>query len=441
MEAELTEFMERWSKGRERFSRLCEQTGISRKTGYKWLQRYRAQGWSGLEVRSRRPRSNARQVRPGMAQRVRKVREEHPQWGPKKIRALLLKTSGVVPAASTIGDILKRAGMVQPRGARRRSTVRFWPLGQTVAQRPNHVWTVDYKGPFRTGDGQRCDILTVRDAHSRYVVAAELIAKAGSRQTRQRFEQIFREHGQPELIRVDNGVPFGSAGPAGLSQLSVWWLRLGVGVEYTRPGKPQDNGGHERMHRDLKSAVASPPARNRQQQRQWLERWRRDFNDHRPHEALGMRTPGEVYRTSQRSYQWPRPAWAYPDHYERRLVSATGEIKWQSQSWFIGAAFAGQVVGLARVSAERFEVYFQDQLLGQLWEREPRRFEPRLRAKRPGLINCGSAQTGTPRQCSPLAPAKNSPAGSPACTAVSPFGRALTKAEKQEKKLSPMSSV
>jgi len=422
MEDELKQFIETWLERRRSFAQLCREAGVSRKTGYKWLLRYKAQGQSGLVGQSTRPHGNGRSISQEATRLIMALRKKHPVWGPKKLRALMVGRVRPLPAASTIGEVLSRAGLINKPTRGRSSTVRFWPLGITVSRRPNQVWTADFKGWFLTQNGSRCDGLTVCDAFTRYILAAELVPQQTFKHTQRVFSRLFACYGLPERIRVDNGPPFGSPGPAGLSQLSVWWLSLDIAVEFTRLAKPQDNGSHERMHRTLKVETATPPAWTWSQQRNRLRRWRHTYNKQRPNEALKMQVPAGIYRASARQLQDVKP-WRYPKHYHLRRVSTAGEIKWQCRPWFIGGAFANRYLGLVHASAEELEVYFQDQLLGKLYERQERRFEPRIRARRKPRGEQSGAN-GAPSAVQPRKPRREKAlTGSPACTAVSPCNR------------------
>ena len=238
------------------------------------------------------------------------------------------------------------------------------------------MWAADFKGWFRTRDGQRCDPLTISDLASRYVLAARLVAGVRGEYARPVFRQVFRRFGLPEVLRVDNGPPFGSRGVCGLSTLSAWWLQLGIQVEFLEPGHPEQNGAHERMHRTLKAETTRPPAATPRAQQGRFERWRHTFNWDRPHEALGMQRPAERYRRSARRYTEHPAPFAYPRHYELRRVKSTGVVRWRNQGWYLSAAFRGMTVGLTEVDEARWAVYFGELLLGYLDARTPGRLEP-----------------------------------------------------------------
>jgi transposase InsO family protein len=331
----------------------------------------------GLRELSRRPRASPSRIPEAVEALVVRERRRHGTWGPKKLQAVLVARDAVaaVPAASTIGNILKRHGLTRQTRGRR-------PVSQpdrrtrTEATRPNAVWAADFKGWFRTRDGQRCDPLTISDLFSRYVVACRIVAGPRSDQVRPAFRQVFRCYGLPEVLRVDNGSPFGSRGVCGLSRLSAWWLQLGIRVEFIEPGHPEQNGVHERMHRTLKEETARPPAATPPAQQARFDRWRHEFNRERPHEAIGMQRPAQRYRRSARRYtDHPAPP-QYPLHYEVRRVKRQGMIKWRNQLRYIGEALQGLTLGLIEVGDEGYAVYFGDLLLGYLDDTTPGGLRP-----------------------------------------------------------------
>jgi transposase InsO family protein len=275
-------------------SELARRRGISRKTALKWIERYEQEGWKGLEDRSRAPHHQAQGICAEMEQRILEFKARWPLWGAPKIHVKLQQYADC-PSESTVSNVLQRHGL--SRKLRRRR-----PLGATASQGPlgpcqeaNQVWCADFKGWFRTRDGQRCEPLTISDAHTRYLLCCQVIGTSTSLVTvGPIFEATFREYGLPEAIRTDNGPPFASNGLAGLTELSVWWLRLGIRVERIQPGQPQQNGRHERMHRTLKEATTQPPQRNLRLQQQAFEAFRQEYNHQRPHEALGQRPPASL---------------------------------------------------------------------------------------------------------------------------------------------------
>ena len=356
---------------------LCRQYGISRKTGYKWIRRYRADGFEGMRERSRRPLHCPHKTTQQWVDRIIQQRLKYPRWGPKKIRVLLEEQGWPepVPAASTIGNVLDRAGLVKPRKRRRRRKRSFQgPF--TQAQRPNHVWAVDYKGWFRTGDGQRCDPLTVSDLYSRYILGIKALPNQGYAAARDVFEHLFSHYGLPEAIRSDNGSPFASTGAAGLSRLSVWWILLGIKLELIAPGHPEQNGSHERMHLTLKQEACSPASANHRAQQRRFNKWRKEFNEQRPHEALQMKKPAQMYQCSHRAYPKSLMEPSYPPGYQLRRVRTSGEIKWCGRKRFIGEALKGVPVGVKRIDDSRSQVYFGSILLGDLHDADSRGLRP-----------------------------------------------------------------
>jgi putative transposase len=345
-------------------SGLCEEYGISRKTGYKWLSRYLEQGPAGLSDRSRAPHVTPWAISQAQAQAIMGVRREHPSWGPKKLRAKLQQRAPGQgwPAPSTMGELLRRAGLSQPRPRRRRSAPNPSPLSTAVTA--NEVWCIDFKGWFRTGDGARCDPLTVSDAFSRYLLCAQRVGRPGYADCRNQLERVFRDYGLPRAIRSDNGAPFASVGAGGLSRLSVWWVKLGIRPERIEPGKPQQNGRHERMHRTLKAECASPPAKSLAAQQRRFDEFRAEFNHLRPHEALGQTPPAQHYAPSPKAYPNRLADPHYPADFELRRVRSNGEIKWQGELVFIGAALSGEVIGLHETEHGDSELFFGPLPLG-----------------------------------------------------------------------------
>lgn len=301
-------------KQRQDFSALCRRFGVSRQSGYTWLHRFQRDGRPGLRDRSRRPRSSPKRLPVVWRQAIRKLRRRRKLWGPKKLQGLLRRQfpRRKLPAVRTIAKWLPRlcpAHVRRRRHTRHGPTVSVPPL--TVPTAPNHVWTADFKGDFRTGDGARCFPLTVRDLYSRLVFAVRVLPDTRQPAVRRVFVRLFQRHGLPRVIRVDNGPPFGSTGAQGLSAVSVWWRTLGIAVEFIRPGHPEENGAHEQMHRELKRATARPPAAHPAAQQRRSDRWRGDYNTVRPHEALAGRRPAELYQPRPRRYRGAQPV-RYP---------------------------------------------------------------------------------------------------------------------------------
>jgi transposase InsO family protein len=305
---------------------------------------------------------------------------KHPHWGPKKLWVLLRERypNSSLPAISTLGAILRRQGLVRPRRRRWRRQVTS-ASDLNAPQQPNEIWAVDFKGWFRTRDGRPCYPLTVSDLFSRYVLTIRALSQARYAETRTTFEKLFSLYGLPQRIRSDNGAPFASIGAGGLSRLSAWWVRLGIALELITPGHPEQNGSHERMHRTLKQeAVRSPAANCRAQQRRF-NRWRDEFNLTRPHEALAMQRPAQLYRASTRVYPTVVAHPVYPADYAIRRVRHCAAIKWQGRQRHIGEALVGQLVGLREVEPGCHEVYFGSVLLGCLYDQDPGGIRPAVR--------------------------------------------------------------
>ncbi len=345
---------------------LCRGYGISRKTGYKWLGRYLKEGAEGLTDRSRIPKCCPQAVGAEVEAAVVAARGAHPTWGPKKLRVFLEREhpGTAWPARSTMAEILKRHGLVVPRKRRRRTPPQEVPFGSCDG--PNAIWCADFKGWFRTGDGRRCDPLTVSDAYSRYLLRCQTLRKTTVGLVRPLMEAAFREYGLPGAIRTDNGPPFASRGVAGLSVLSVWWIKLGIVPERIEPGKPQQNGRHERMHLTLKAETASPPERSLRAQQRRFDVFRLEYNEVRPHEALEMDTPASWYAPSARGYPSRLADPAYPSGWSCRRVCDRGEFRWQVTKVFLGRALDGELVGLEPLGGRYWRVWFDRMALGVL---------------------------------------------------------------------------
>lgn len=353
------------------FSQLCERYGISRKTGYKWVARYKAAGIEGLEERSRMPHTMAGEIPYALCKAVIELRRHgRDPLGPKKIQALLSQRfpDQPVPSKSSIYNVLRREGMLEPKRCRRR--VQATPNRPSAATQPNELWSADFKGQFKMGNGRWCYPLTVMDHASRYLLGCEGLNGTRFIETRAVFERLFREYGLPERMRTDNGVPFATTAVAGLSKLSIWWIRLGILPERIEPGKPQQNGRHERMHRTLKRAVAQPPAANLATQQMQFDSFRTDYNEHRPHEGLGQRIPKSCYQTSIRAYPERLPELEYPGYFHIQKVSANGIAYWTGRRIYIGYLLAGERVGLEEVADGIWAVYFGPVRLGSFDERQ-----------------------------------------------------------------------
>ena len=342
------------------FRALCQQYGISTKTGYKWRERFWRKGLAGMEEESRRPKSHSKQLPEEEVCEIVRLKLAHLAWGPRKIRELYLRGHGEVASESTFKRVLERTSLTQKRRRRRAPEAGRLSSGRQAAAL-NEVWTVDFKGWWRKAE-QRCEPLTVRDEYSRYLLEVRAVEDARSETVRKSFEQIFERHGLPEAIRSDNGSPFASRqGVLGLSRLSAWWVVLGIDLERGRPGHPQDNAGHERMHKDISRELEAEGACDQAA----LDVWRQTFNYERPHEALRMRCPGEVYLASERKYEGTPEDLDYPKMCSRR-VSPKGLISLEGQPLFLSASLGGWSVGLKPIAEDLMEVWFGRLLLGQV---------------------------------------------------------------------------
>jgi len=360
-------FVAEYLEDESTMSALCRRYGISRKTGYKWVGRYEREGPGGLEDRSRAPHRHPNGIAEDVKGLIVEMRKKHEKWGPKKLRAKLAQKHpgrGHWPAHSSIGALLKREGMIPERALRNKAKPSPTPLTET--QRGNHVWCADFKGRFRTGDGRWCEPLTITDNHTRFLLRCDHVARTGLACVQPLFEAAFREFGLPELIRTDNGSPFASHGLGGLSKLSVWWIQLGITPEHIEPGKPQQNGRHERMHRTLAEETASPPAHNACAQQIRFDRFRQEYNYERPHEALDMQNPGALYAGSPRPYPDSIEDFEYDRWYLVRKVQSRGEIHVNGRRIFISEAFYGQRIALQEIEGDLCRIWFHDFELGLL---------------------------------------------------------------------------
>lgn len=371
-----------WLRNERTIVELAQRYSISRKTVYKWIDRYEEDAADGLVERSRAPHTHGRAMRPEIRTAVLAVRKSHPRWGPKKLRVILQERAPaeVWPAASSIGDLLRREGMSAPRRRTRYTVPLTQPLASAV--RPNEVWTADFKGWFRTGDGTRCDPLTIADACSRFVLCCRITRPSG-RGVRPWFERTFREYGLPRALRTDNGPPFATTGAGQLSQLAVWWLKLGIQLDRIDPGHPEQNGRHERFHLTLQEETTRPPAATAGQQQGRFDRMRRLFNTQRPHEALGQQPPARVYVPSPRPYPARLEEPWYDATHQVRRVKAMGQIKWRGEYVFVSEAVRGELVGVAETARGDWIVRFMHVELGRI-DRRTRQFTPAWHGRRIG---------------------------------------------------------
>jgi putative transposase len=357
-------FVADWLSGETSRTELCERYGISRKTGYKWMERYGEAGALGLVERSRAPREHGRATPEDLVEKILDLRRARPSWGPRKILAKLEQLHPELswPSHSTAHEHLKRAGLVAGRKTRRRTPP--YPGALAAATAPNDVWAVDHKGWIVLGDGSRCEPLTLSDTYSRFLLAASAGANTRSAQARPVMERAFMTYGLPRVIRSDNGQPFASSGVTGLSQLSVWWIKLGIHPERIPPGKPQQNGRLERLHRTLLEAM-QPPAKTRPAQARRLDAFRQDYNHERPHQALGQVPPASFYTPSPRPMPRRLPDPDYPASMTTRRVRPNGEIKLLGSSVHISSALAGEGVALEQIE-HGWRVWFYREPIGLL---------------------------------------------------------------------------
>jgi putative transposase len=359
------------------FAQLCRRFGIHRSKGYKWLRRYNEQGPAGLEDRKPVAHECPHRTPDEVVDRIVAMRKEYPYDGPRKLRVRLLKREPklALPAASTIGEILDRYGLIRPRRARLRVPPHPSPL--EPCPQPNDVWCVDFKGHFALGDKMRCHPLTISDGASRYLIKCEGLREPKEDPVRRHFDLAFREFGLPTRIRSDNGPPFATKAVGGLSRLSVWWIQLGILPERIEPGQPQQNGRHERMHRTLKEHTATPPHATMADQQRAFDRFRHDYNEERPHEALGQTPPAVHYEPSLRTMPDRPRAPEYGDGIVVRRLGNSGFFSWSGTMLRVGKLLASQPVGLKQTDDDEWELYYGPLLIGYLLKRDGKpRIEP-----------------------------------------------------------------
>jgi putative transposase len=350
-------------------SDLAAQHGVSRKTAYKWLKRYDEEGETGLHERPHAANEIANRTPKDVEEQIVELRKRYRTWGAKKLLVLLQKVLGPdrCPSRSTVADILKRYGLVNARPQRRREGHPGRPITEPAA--PNHIWGMDFKGQFLTSDGLYCYPFTVSDLYSRYLLCCDGYLRPTSAGVKSSLERLFREHGLPQALRSDNGPPFASTGIARLTRLAVWLLKLGIRRELILPGCPYQNGRHERMHRTLKFEATQPPARNLARQQPRLEAFRNEFNEVRPHEALGMKTPASVHTASPRPFPEQVPQPQYPASFEVRRVSRNGGIRWRGDWLPVGHSLVEEDVGFEQIADGLWDVYFASLRIGRFDER------------------------------------------------------------------------
>lgn len=339
-------------------------------TGDALLKRWAEEGAEGLKERSRAPKHSPQRISDEVAAVLIEAREAHPHWGPRKIVAWLQKRSPdlVLPAASTIGDLYARVGLVEPQ--KRQRTWRHPGRATQAGTAPNEVWSTDFKGQFRTRDGRQCYPLTVADAHTRFLLACDGLSSTAHLGALEVFERLFREYGLPRMIRSDNGGPFATKAIAGLSRLNVWWAQLGIVHDRIEPGHPEQNGSHERMHRTLKRETLWPPAADAREQQSRFDSFRGEFNLERPHEALGMATPGSLYVASARPMPERVEPPSYPGHCHVRRVRSNGIVYFRDREFFLSELLIGEDIALEEIADGVWSIYFYDLLLARLDERK-----------------------------------------------------------------------
>jgi putative transposase len=368
-------FVTDWQRDCWTMTELCADYQISRKTGYKWVDRFDTAGPLGLQDHPRRPAHSPWATDPALVETLVALRTRHPRWGARKLLAVAARHDGDAawPSRSTVCALLKARGLVPPR--RRRNPHAHVPSTLAPITAANQTWTTDFKGHFRTGDGAYCYPLTLRDGFSRFVLRCHALDGPTYEATRPQFARAFAEYGLPDGIRSDNGGPFAGTGLRRLSRLSVWWIRLGIRLERIALGHPEQNGSHEQFHSVLKAETARPPAANARAQQQRFTRFCAEYNDDRPHEALGDRVPASCYQPSPRSLPSRLPPLDYPAHWEIRRVSTIGQVSWGAHALFLSGALAGEEVAFEEVDDGLWTVHFAALALGR-YDVRHRRLQP-----------------------------------------------------------------
>ena len=360
------QFLSSYQQKEMSLSDLCREFGVSRPTGYRWINRYKEVGPEGLLDRNRKPHGCSHATSEATENAILALRSKHPSWGARKLKARLEKVQPHVnwPAASTFGNILHRAGLTNPKQKKRRTTPCSEPFSEVTA--PNQLWCMDFKGYFSTGDGTRCDPFTITDAHSRYLIRCQTVSRMDLSQVVAVCEAAMREYGMPARIRTDNGAPFAGTGLLGLSKLSLSWTKMGIVHERIQLGRPQQNGRHERMHRTLKEDTTKPPALTLRLQQKKFDRFRQIFNHERPHEGLNNETPASLYQRSSIMFPTVLTPFTYPRGFQTRRVNTSGDISWHKDRVFISQVFSFEDLGFEEMDEEIFRVYFREIELGEL---------------------------------------------------------------------------
>jgi putative transposase len=369
---EQVKFIGDWLKETYSFSDLCAKYGISRKTGYKLVNKFEKEGERAFESKSHARHTHPNKTSEETMARILALKCRYPKWGPQTLRTWMLRNEPSLPcpATSTIGEFLRKMQLVKPKRSRRHVPPHSEPLAG--CNEPNQIWSADFKGKFRMGDGHYCNPLTVSDNFSRYLLDCTGLERATLDETKKCFIRVFREYGLPNAIRTDNGPPFAGTGIGGLSQLSIWWLKLEILPERIALGCPQQNGRHERMHRTLKEATAKPASKNLAEQQKSFRKFMEEYNHQRPHQALGGQCPADVYSASHRGYPEKLSEIIYPHDMEIRMVKHNGEIKWAGKRFFLSQLLTGEPVGLESIADGVVIIYFGRLKLGKIDARDDR---------------------------------------------------------------------
>ena len=369
-------FIEAWLSGEFGKSELCRRFNVSRVTGYRWLERYKAEGPAGLEVRSSAAHEHPNATAAQLVAQIVELKQRHPTWGPLKLRMYAQRALPRLawPATSTFGEILKRHDLVVPRRRRARTASYGAPFESVRAA--NDVWSIDFKGQFALGDGRLCYPLTVSDNYSRYLLRCQALRGPCHAPVQAALHGLFCEYGLPRALRSDNGVPFASVAVGGLSRLAIWLIKLDVKPERIAPGCPQQNGRHERMHRTLKAETASPPKASMRAQQRAFDRFRPEYNEQRPHQHLDGARPADRYRPSPRPYPSRLPELVYPPDFEQRTVHSAGQIRWHGKELYLSKTLIGETVGMQPMEHDRWQIYFGTVSLGVLDARRGKILRP-----------------------------------------------------------------
>jgi transposase InsO family protein len=367
------EFITEWRTGRYHLTELCRAYGISRPTAYKYIKRYQQEGLTGLQEKSRAPTVHPNKTPDVIERTIVEWRKRHPRWGGEKIWKLLHKQfiPEQIPSVSTVNRILKRNGLVYPRKHRRRVKP-VYPIFDP--QSCNEVWSADFKGKFRMGNGIYCYPLTIADSFSRYVFTAKALYGERYYPTRKEFKRVFRKYGIPRQIHTDNGKPFAAVQAIKrLTRLSVWFIEQGIEPVYSDPSHPEQNGRHERMHRELKAEATRPPGWDLRTQQRKLNAFVTEYNTERPHGALGLETPAAVHLLSRRAYREKVEEWDYPSCCQVRRVTKNGALRWRSTEWvMVSTSLIDKHVGLEEIGGGIWRVYFRQKMLGFFHEKSLR---------------------------------------------------------------------